>query len=152
MRASGRRFTAADDAELKRLVSDGVYAEEIARRLGRNPCVVRKRAAALGLVITRYIPSRDYKRPDWIERAQEMSAAGLSHGQIAERVGATRACVRYWLRLSRCGVWLDRDLIERLHDAAKARRVTASRLAERVLNAVIEDNILDAVLDDGGAA
>ena len=75
------------------MARDGLYASEIARRLGRDPSVVSAAAKSMGLPLSRYT-----KPSPAADRIRQLAAAGMTTREAAEAMGWRRASViaRAW--------------------------------------------------------
>lgn len=85
-----------DESSLRVLLARGVSVEQIARRFGKDPSTVSYWMRKYGLEA----PNRDkHAARGGIERErlEELVAAGMSIGQIAEEVGRSTGTVRHWL-------------------------------------------------------
>jgi transposase len=84
-------------ASLERLIAHGISLAEIGRRFGVHESTVGYWVERHGLKAanaSRHAAKGALEREDLVS----LAAAGMSVAQIAERVGRSRATVRYWLR------------------------------------------------------
>jgi hypothetical protein len=107
------------------------------------------------------VPTLGY--PSKSQAAIALCAQGLSHRQIAEKIGvdptAVGALLDSGLRrrrpVTRGGALevrsiLGSDIIKALQQAAEVRKTTVALVAARLLTHAARDGLITAILDDGG--
>lgn len=97
----------------------------------------------------RKIPTLGY--PSRSEAAKALHKQGLSHHEIAERIGVGESSVGNllcWQPVGPRRLILPPALARALEPAAEARGVTVPELASRLLERTTAEQLIDAILDD----
>lgn len=95
-----RRWTAADDAEMRRLFHEGLLVAQIAKRMGREANYVKAKLGRAGLTRTQgEVRALMHPHlPALRARMRELFREGLLNSEIAAIVGKDATRVGQWLR------------------------------------------------------
>lgn len=105
-------------------------------------------------------------RPDTKAAVIAMTRAGFRQAEIVALFGGavTERAVNSWLAEERAKdpsipkfragraqskIWIPRDTLAALEEAAARRNTSPNEIARRLLTAAVADNLVEAVLDDG---
>lgn len=119
--------------QVKRLAEAGLSPSEIARRIGVAPPTVAYHLERLARHEIEREPriieqSKPPNRVETRDRVAELLAEGLSHSEIASRLGRTKATIAYHARRlgapvdARCGRRYDWDEVQRFYDEGHSVR------------------------------